>query len=190
VRRPRSDAARNRERLLGAARSLLADRAFDDVTTDEIAGAARVGKGTLYRAFGSKAGLARALLDDEERALQEAILTGPPPLGPGNDVPPHERIQAFVEAYAALLERDADLLIAADAGTTARFRTGAYGGWLMHLRSQVRRLGTDIDDESAAHAVLALLAPELHVHLRREAGCSAAHYATAVKDLAAGIVGR
>ncbi len=85
------------------------------------------------------------------------------------------------------LERDADLLLAADAGTTARFRTGAYGASAMHLRSQLRRLGSDIDDESSADAILALLSPELHVYLRREAGYSAAHFALEVKNLAAGI---
>src|SRR5512142_2083782 len=45
--------------------------------------AAGVGKGTIFRRFGNKAGLAVALLDTRERELQEAILHGPPPLGPG-----------------------------------------------------------------------------------------------------------
>ena len=177
---PRTDAARNRARLLEAARVLIVERSLDQVTTDEVATAAGVGKGTLYRAFGDKAGLARALLDDDERALQQAILTDPPPLGPGPGVTPLDRIEAFVEAYAALLERNADLLVLADAGTTARFRTGAYGGWLMHLRSQLRRLGTTVEDDAGAHAILALLAPDLHVHLRREVGYSAARFAAMV----------
>jgi len=45
--------------------------------------AAGVGKGTLIPRFGDRAGLAVALLDERERELQERILSGRPPLGPG-----------------------------------------------------------------------------------------------------------
>ena len=75
----RADAARNRRRALEAARRLVAERGADAVTMDDVAAAAGVGKGTLYRRFGDRHGLLLALLDDEERALQEAILRGPPP---------------------------------------------------------------------------------------------------------------
>ncbi|MDQ6928490.1 MAG: TetR/AcrR family transcriptional regulator, partial [Actinomycetota bacterium] len=53
-RRRRSDAERNRAALLDAARSLLRDRHLASVTMDEVAAAAGVGKGTLFRAFGDK----------------------------------------------------------------------------------------------------------------------------------------
>ena len=52
-----------------------------------------VGKGTLFRRFGDRAGLARALLDESERRLQDGFLHGPPPLGPG--APPRARLKAF-----------------------------------------------------------------------------------------------
>ncbi|WP_156614154.1 helix-turn-helix domain-containing protein, partial [Mycobacterium sp. 852002-51961_SCH5331710] len=45
----RGDAARNRTLLLDAARRLIAERGADSVTTDDIATAAGVGKGTLFR---------------------------------------------------------------------------------------------------------------------------------------------
>ncbi len=52
----RSDARQNRDRLLDAARSVLAERGFEaDVT--EIAARARVGAGTLYRHFPNKEAL-------------------------------------------------------------------------------------------------------------------------------------
>jgi AcrR family transcriptional regulator len=50
---------------------------------DAVAAEAGVGKGTLFRRFGDRAGLAVALLDERERDLQAAVLSGPPPLGPG-----------------------------------------------------------------------------------------------------------
>ena len=49
---------------------------------DDIAAAAGVGKGTVFRRFGSRAGLMMVLLDEDERASQQAFLFGPPPLGP------------------------------------------------------------------------------------------------------------
>ena len=60
---------------------------------DDVAAAAGVGKGTLFRRFGSRAGLMMVLLDEDERASQQAFLFGPPPLGP--DAPPMDRLVAF-----------------------------------------------------------------------------------------------
>ena len=53
----RGDAARNRALLLDAARALIAEHGADAVTMDDVASAAGVGKGTLFRRFGSRAGL-------------------------------------------------------------------------------------------------------------------------------------
>src|SRR3954463_13726114 len=89
----RGDAARNRALLLDAARRLVAQRGADAVTMDDVAAAAGVGKGTLFRRFGSRAGLMMVLLDEDERASQQAFLFGPPPLGP--DAPPLDRLVAF-----------------------------------------------------------------------------------------------
>src|SRR3712207_4184359 len=90
--RERADAARNRLRILAAAERLFAARGVAGVTMDDVAAAAGVGKGTLYRRFVDKGGLAVALLDQRERELQQAILTGPPPLGPG--ATPPERLRS------------------------------------------------------------------------------------------------
>ncbi|MGH3637242.1 MAG: helix-turn-helix domain-containing protein, partial [Mycobacterium sp.] len=59
----RGDAARNRALLLDAAHRLVAERGADAVTMDDIAAAAGVGKGTVFRRFGSRAGLMMVLLD-------------------------------------------------------------------------------------------------------------------------------
>ncbi|CKZ50635.1 TetR family transcriptional regulator [Mycobacterium tuberculosis] len=89
----RGDAARNRALLLEAARRLIARSGADAITMDDVAAAAGVGKGTLFRRFGSRAGLMMVLLDEDERASQQAFLFGPPPLGP--DAPPLDRLIAF-----------------------------------------------------------------------------------------------
>ncbi|MDQ2884136.1 MAG: TetR/AcrR family transcriptional regulator, partial [Actinomycetota bacterium] len=81
-RRPeRADAARNRARVLDAAERLSAQRGATRVTMEDIAKAAGVGKGTLYRRYPDRAAVAVALLDEHERRLQQQLLSGPPPLG-------------------------------------------------------------------------------------------------------------
>src|ERR1700730_5212421 len=98
----RADAARNRERILCAARRLFDERGASCVSMDDVAAAAGVGKGTLFRRFGSRASLAAAVLSERERDFQDAIIRGEPPLGPG--APPRERLVAFGEAMLDTLE--------------------------------------------------------------------------------------
>jgi AcrR family transcriptional regulator len=118
--RERADAARNRLRVLEAAERLFAEHGVSGVTMDDIAAAAGVGKGTLYRRFTDKGGLAVALLDERERELQSAMLSGPAPLGPG--APPVERLEAFVAAYLLLVDRQLDLVLMSETSAPgARF---------------------------------------------------------------------
>src|SRR3954451_9661084 len=118
-RKERADAARNRAAILAAAEKLFAAHGVDGVSMDALAAEAGVGKGTLFRRFGDKAGLARALLDERERELQEAILHGPPPLGP--DAPPCERLIAFGRAFLEFPDDHRAILVAADAAGAARY---------------------------------------------------------------------
>ena len=50
------------EKILGAAARLFATQRFHEARMEDIAAAAAVGKGTLYRYFGDKDQLYRALL--------------------------------------------------------------------------------------------------------------------------------
>src|SRR5204863_4425950 len=79
----RADAARNRRLLLATAREIVAGQGADKLTMDGLAERAGLGKGTVFRRFGSRAGIFQALLDDDEREFQEQVLSGAPPLGPG-----------------------------------------------------------------------------------------------------------
>jgi polyketide synthase 12 len=92
----RADAARNRQRLLATAREMLAEEGPDRLTMDSLAERSGLGKGTVFRRFGTRAGIFGALLDDGERSFQEQVLGGPPPLGPG--VPPLDRLIAYGKA--------------------------------------------------------------------------------------------
>ncbi|EOD66160.1 TetR/AcrR family transcriptional regulator [Amycolatopsis vancoresmycina] len=179
--RERADAARNRIRVLEAAEALFAERGVDAVTMDDVAGAAGVGKGTLYRRFGDKGGLAMALLGERERELQERILTGPPPLGPGAD--PADRLGAFVEAYLDLLDRQLDLVLLSETATPgARFRTGAHALWRQHCR-HLLDAGGAADAAIAADVLLAALAAEQVRHWRRDREIDAATLAESLVGL-------
>src|SRR2546429_5783013 len=58
----RADAARNRRKILAAAPPVLARDGGDSLALDVVAREAGVGVGTVYRRFGSRAGLVSALL--------------------------------------------------------------------------------------------------------------------------------
>src|SRR5436305_14610177 len=68
----RSDASRNRERLIASARRLFAARGID-VSVDEITRDAGVGMGTLYRHFATKDDLVDAVLEDAYAKWMAAI---------------------------------------------------------------------------------------------------------------------
>ncbi|SDM74315.1 TetR/AcrR family transcriptional regulator [Allokutzneria albata] len=158
--RERADAARNRLKILDATARLFAEHGVASVSMDQIATEAKVGKGTLFRRFGDKAGLAAALLDARERDLQEAILSGPEPLGPG--APPGDRLLAFVSAYAEFLDDNLDLVhLSETASPGARYRIGAYGFWHQHVRLLLAEARPELDAEHMAHALLAPLAADL-----------------------------
>jgi AcrR family transcriptional regulator len=165
----RADAARNRERILCAARRLFDERGAGCVSMDEIAEAAGVGKGTLFRRFGSRASLAAAVLSERERDFQEAIIRGEPPLGPG--AAPQDRLTAFGEAFLDTLEAHSELLLAAESGP-ARFAHPAYRVHRLHVMLLLGEADPECDREMLAETLLAALGAELFIYLRRMRGIS------------------
>jgi AcrR family transcriptional regulator len=161
-RRERADAARNRARVLEAAERLFAAHDGREVTMEQIAAAAGVGKGTLYRRYPDVASIALALLDEHERRLQDNLLHGPAPLGPG--APPAERLAAFYRAMVKLLERHGHLALAAETGAR-RYATGAYQAWRAHVGALLSEAGLG-DRPALVDALLAPLAPDVFAHQR------------------------
>jgi AcrR family transcriptional regulator len=103
----RADAARNRRHLLATARVILTEQGADKLTMDGLAEQAGLGKGTVFRRFGTRAGIFAALLDDDERAFQQQVLAGPPPLGPG--AAPLDRLIAYGRARIGFLIEHCDI---------------------------------------------------------------------------------
>lgn len=150
----RGDAARNRELLLQAARRLVAKRGADAVTMDDVAAAAGVGKGTLFRRFGTRAGLMMVLLDEDERASQQAFLFGPPPLGP--DAAPMDRLVAFGRERLCFVHTHHALLSAAKGDPLTR-HAGAASVQRTHVRVLLQTADTSGDLDVQTDALLALL---------------------------------
>jgi AcrR family transcriptional regulator len=179
----RADAARNRRRVLDAARQLFAERGVRAVTMSEVAEAAGVAKGTIFHRFGDRAGLALALVGEAERGLQEQILRGPPPLGPG--APPRERLDAFLDALTRLTVEHRELLVEVEAAApAARYRTGAYRAWLQHVVLVLGELGVAGDRALRAHLLLAPLAADLVWHLSEDEGVDADTLAAVLREAA------
>ncbi|MCY0934934.1 TetR/AcrR family transcriptional regulator [Streptomyces sp. H34-S4] len=163
--RERADAARNRSRILAVAAELFREQGVDNVSLDVIAARAGVGKGTLYRRFGSKSGLAVALLDAQESELQTKMLFGPPPLGPGGDA--GLRIAAFFDTYLDLLDTNLELVRLSE--TTApgvRYQIGSYCLWQRHLSVLLAEARPELDAQGTSHLLLAMVDADLQQALR------------------------
>ncbi|MFF8841657.1 TetR/AcrR family transcriptional regulator [Streptomyces sp. NPDC015127] len=164
----RADAARNRTRLLEAASGLVAECGAANLTMEALATAAGVGKGTVFRRFGDRAGLFLALLDHREQQLQAAFLSGPPPLGP--DAPALERLHAFGPAVLRHERDHHDLILAARTDPVRPYSVPAARLRLAHVVMLLRRAGVTGDAELIAHTLLGSLDTALVHHLVVERG--------------------
>jgi AcrR family transcriptional regulator len=159
----RADAARNRDKVLAAAERLFAAHGPDCVSMDAVAAEAGVGKGTLFRGFGDRAGLVFALLTEQERRLQEDIIRGPAPLGPG--APPVERLIAFGERLFEHFAQHGALIAAAERGEI-RYRSAPFAVYRTHVQMLVREAAPDADWEYLADALMASLRADHLGYLR------------------------
>jgi AcrR family transcriptional regulator len=189
VRRERADAARNRLAILAASERLVGSRGAASVTMDEIACAAQVGKGTLFRHFGDRCGLMRALLDERERSFQEGFIRGPAPLGPGAQ--PRERLMAFGERMLEHIEIQGDLLAAAENGAPgARLRHSVYAAYRAHVTSLLEQSSFEGDVGYFADVLLGALGTELVLFQRRELQISPEYLRQCWRELVSALVRR
>jgi AcrR family transcriptional regulator len=161
----RADAASNRQKILAAAQRLFEERGADCVSMQDVARAAGVGMGTMYRRFGDRSGLTYALLSDRHRRFQDELLRGPAPLGPG--APPRERLHAFGRGYLAILDEMAATIASVKGNPVL---DGPEQAYRLHLAMLVREAAPEADADYAAVALLAPFEPRIHLHLRRELG--------------------
>ncbi|MFJ8532161.1 TetR/AcrR family transcriptional regulator [Streptomyces sp. NPDC093591] len=179
----RADAARNRARLMEAAARLVAEQGAEHVTMHEVAQAAGVGKGTLFRRFGNRTGLLLALMDDAEAEFHEAYTSGPPPLGPG--APARDRLTAFGRALIERITDEGDLgaALARQVPLERRHSSEPGRSFQQHLASLLREAGVEADHEMVAHARLVFTNFETIDYLRNERGIPIARLQSTWADL-------
>ena len=183
----RGDAARNRTLLVDAARKLIAERGADAVTMDDIVAAAGVGKGTVFRRFGNRAGLMMVLLGEDESRLQQAFMFGPPPLGP--DAPPLERLRAFGRERLRFVHTRHTLLSATRRDPQTRCNAPAMV-LHMHVRMLLASAGATGDLDAQTDALLVLLDANYVEHQINHRGNTLATLGDAWESLAHKLCGR
>ncbi|MBI9115749.1 TetR/AcrR family transcriptional regulator [Sanguibacter suaedae] len=183
----RSDAARNREHLLATARGMLDATGVAGLTMDALAREAGLGKGTVFRRFGSRQGLLEALLDDTETEFQRAFLSGPPPLGPGAD--PVDRLVAFGRGRLSLVTVQGELLCAVASSPEGRYSSAVRAASRMHVQMLLRQTGSDVDVEVLAFHLLAVLDAGVIHHESTGAGLSLDRLADGWEQLVRRVVG-
>ncbi|WP_308164663.1 TetR/AcrR family transcriptional regulator [Nonomuraea sediminis] len=149
----RSDAARNRDAILRATERLLADHGAEHVSLDRVAAAAGVGKGTVFRRFGSRTGLFQELLTERAESLAAAIESADSHLGPGH--PPASRLLGFLDELAGLAERNLALFAAHErACADDKYADPTYVRWHAHVTGLVAEARPDLDAGFVAHLLL------------------------------------
>ncbi|HEU5102702.1 MAG TPA: TetR/AcrR family transcriptional regulator [Roseiflexaceae bacterium] len=176
-RRQRRDARENRQQILVAAKWLFAAQGIEATSMQEIARAAAVGQGTLYRHFADKGDLCLALLKEDLAAFRERVgaivadtRAAPSPLA---------RLEILIVEKIGLTEGHLPLLAAvqdAAAGSRRPFR-GPFDTWvherIVALLDQAIAQGevAPLDVAFTADAIVAALVPQ-HYRYQRELGYS------------------
>lgn len=183
--RVRRDAAANSDRILAAARDVIRCEGIEALTMDHLAARAGVGKGTIFRAFGSRSGLFAALTDESERSFQQEFLSGPPPLGPG--APPLQRLLAYGEGRLRLYQIHGPLM-AMSRDAVDRFGVPARQLSSTHVRMLLQQCGVRGQLDVTVEAVLAPLDAETIYHLISTRHLSPQELLTAWEQLVRSIV--
>lgn len=184
----RRDAAEHRQRILEVARHLFAEQGVEAVSMHQIALAAGIGQGTLYRRYANKGELCLDLFREPYERFGETITTR---LSPASTAPALERLESVLAAMVQFLEEQ-DTMGGLIAGAEQReepcnesassrhtgFQTTPWYRWLHELlagllteavkRSELAAL----DVPYTADAMLAALHPAVYRFQRQERGFS------------------
>lgn len=154
---------------------------------DRLAARAGVGKGTVFRRFGSRAGLMLTLLSESEAAFQARVLFGPPPLGPG--ARGRERLVAFGAERIAYVMEFGELVLAAENAGRGRFEAPPAALWHRHIEVLLQEEGFKSDPWLMAGSLSATLDPERLLTLVRVHGVTPERLVASWRDLVTRVAG-
>lgn len=183
--RSRADAMKNRALLLATAKRLFAEQKVADVTMSAVADAAGVGKGTLYRHFENKFELSMALLDEDQRNLQDRTLSRMREEGPTIDT-----LKWFIAEVILFTERNSELLCvsAGENGPVGSLAHPAHWWWRQTIRGLVAQINSRCDADYLADAIFVLLDVHNIYFLQRERGYSLQQVTSNMQDMIANML--
>ena len=174
----RADAAVNRQQILMAARQLFDQRGVEQVTMDEIARAAGVGKGTLYRRYPDKAMLVVELMDACFVSFERETLDEIESSSTAENASAIDQLHAFLDRLVDWTEEHTPWLgVIADQSEGLRRGSGRCGPiyrWLHGVVDYLLRQATaageaNLDDTVyVADVILSAVDVDLYVFQRRE----------------------
>ena len=143
------------------AAALVDERGIEHVSMDDVAAAASVGTGTLYRRFGDRAGLALALLDEHEARVPGGA---PARRAAARARAPRRRAPARVRRGLHRPRSSATPTSRRRRAARAHRHGGPYSLYATHLALLLREAAPHVDAEFAAQALLAALRPAQHLY--------------------------
>jgi AcrR family transcriptional regulator len=173
-RKERADALRNRESVLAAADALFTRSGNPhSVSMDDVAAAAGVGKGTLFRRFGDRAGLIAAVIGARLEPLLERVREEGAEKGQGAEkdqarsaAPPRQRVRSLLDAVVRFKVENRQLMsVAEDAGISSPYQAGHYVWWHETLCEALRQVPEVSHPDFTAHALLSAVRADLVTHL-------------------------
>ena len=174
----RRDARQHRQSILNVARDLFAEHGVDDVTMHQIAQAAGVGQGTLYRRYAHKGLLCLGLLEESMHTFQKHIQAYLEQAG--TRLPILEQLTSVFRQLIRFNEDNAPLLSAITDAACGNRRTDSFRSpfylWLRQLvltllQQAVERKEIAVQDlEYTVDVLLAPLAIDFYLYQRHTLG--------------------
>lgn len=189
--RRRAQTGETRHRVIEAARRLFLERGYPATTIEAVSEASDTPLATLYRLFGSKRGVLKAVLDvtfvgDEEPV---ALHDRPDALQAASESGPRRMLGGYAHLARTVLERSAPLQQVLRTAAIVDVEAAALLDELRQQRAQGQArvvsglqarnaLSGRITPEEALDIIYALMSPELHWLLTRERGWDNDQYET------------
>jgi AcrR family transcriptional regulator len=179
----------SRMRVIQAAKALFIESGYPATTLEAVADAADVSLPTLYRLFGSKRALLKAVLDTAFGGDDEPVAFADRPAvrAARSEVDPVKLVEAFGPILAELMERTSAILHvlataaqvdpdAAEVLTEIRRQRHTGQSRIVAMLVDRNALDPDLDPSKAADIVYACMSPDVHRVLTVERGWTSEDY--------------
>lgn len=193
-RQERRDAVANRQLILETAHDLFAQHGVAAVSMADIAGAAHVGKGTLYRRFTNKGELCLALMDEQMRMFQERMLNQMR-VESAENTPYLDQLAHFLDALVYFVDIHIPLLYEAaqlapsleSAAQRPHFWQYMTVRGLLESAARAGELRAGLDIEFSAEALLAPVNAQVFRYQRQILGFSLERISVGLRTFVAGM---